>query len=390
MTFRRHALAWLLRSALLWGALPALAQLAPSSPPTLDAALREQIVMVRKGDGPQATELETTVFRPAGAGPFPVVVINHGKAGGNPRLQERARYLPAARAFVERGYLVVVPMRQGFAHSTGAYQGSGCNIENNGRAQAADVQAVLAYVRRLPDADSQRIVVVGQSHGGLTTMALGASKPPPGVRGLINFAGGLRLEHCPGWESSLASAFGAYGQEARLPSLWFYGDNDSYWSTALSRDMHARYVAAGGQARLVSYGKFGTDSHRLFASQSGVPIWLPEVERFLAGLGLPSRPVAHIPLMPHDAPVPQATDAYPVGDAAAVPYVRDPAREGYRKFLAAPWPRAYAIAPSGAWAYYYGRADAMAAAVARCNENAKATGACHLYAVDDHVVWSAP
>lgn len=388
MTLRRNALAWMLRCALLLGALPALAQLAPSTPPTLDATLREQIVMVPKGEGLLATELETTVYRPAGTGPFPVVVINHGKANGNPRLQERARYLAAARVFVERGYLVVIPMRQGFSRSTGAYLGSGCNVEGNGRNQAEDVQAALAYVRRLPDADSQRIVVVGQSHGGLTTLALGTLNPP-GVRGLINFAGGLRQEQCPGWENNLASAFGAYGQGTRLPSLWFYGDNDSYWPTSLYRDMYARYVAAGGRAQLVAYGRFGTDSHRLFASQSGVPIWLPEVERFLAGLGLPSRPVTHIPMMPHDSAVPRATDAYPVADASAIPYVRDAAREGYRKFLAAPWPRAYAIAPSGAWAYYYGRADAMAAAVARCNENAKAA-TCHLYAVDDHVVWEAP
>ncbi|GKS94977.1 CocE/NonD family hydrolase [Acidovorax sp. SUPP2825] len=388
MTFRRHTLAWLLHAALLMGALPALAKLPSPPPPELDATLREQVVMVRKGEGPKAIELETTVYRPPGAGPFPVVVINHGKSKGDTHLTARQRYLAAARVFVERGYLVVIPMRQGFAQSTGAYPGTGCDVERNGRKQAEDVQAALAYVRRLPDADSQRIVVVGQSHGGLTTMALGALNPP-GVRGLINFAGGLRQDTCPGWQEHLVSAFGAYGEGTKLPSLWFYGDNDSYWSPSLYRDMFARYSASGGPAKLVAYGKFGTDSHRLFSSQSGVPIWLPEVDRFLAGLGLPSRPVTHIPMMPHDSAVPRATDAYPVADASAIPYVRDAAREGYRKFLAAPWPRAYAIAPSGAWAYYYGRADAMAAAVARCNENAKAA-TCHLYAVDDHVVWEAP
>jgi len=40
------------------------------------AALREEVVMV---PAPGAA-LETTLFRPAGDGPFRLVVVNHGKA----------------------------------------------------------------------------------------------------------------------------------------------------------------------------------------------------------------------------------------------------------------------------------------------------------------------
>lgn len=373
--------------ALGWAACTAaLAQPAP-----LNAALREQVVMVRKGSGLLSTELETTLFRPPGDGPFPVVVINHGKESGNPRFQARARYETAARAFLERGYMVVLPMRQGFSKSTGAYIGGGCNIESNGRAQAEDVVAVLGYLRGLRDADSSRVVVIGQSHGGLTAMALGALPPPEGVRALINFAGGLRNTDCPAWESALADTFGAYGKTARLPTLWFYGSNDSYWPEALARDMHARYVAAGGQARLVAFGRFGADAHHLFGARDGLSVWLPEVEAFLAGLGLPAQATLALPRLEHDQPLPPATQAFALDDAQAIPHVGPAAREGYRKFLAAPQPRAFAIAPTGAWAYMYGRADAMAAAVERCTQFAKAKGSvCQLYAVDDRVVWPAP
>ena len=77
-------------------------------------------------------------------------------------------------------------------------------------------------------ADSSRIVVIGQSHGGLTTLAYGTD-PQVGVKLLINFAGGLRQTGCTAWEHSLISAFGEYGKKSKLQSIWFYGDNDSFF-----------------------------------------------------------------------------------------------------------------------------------------------------------------
>ena len=75
-----------------------------------------------------------------------------------------------------------------------------------------------------------------------------------------------------------------------MPSLWFYGDNDSYFVPETWQRMHAEYVAAGGWARLVAFGSFGNDAHGLFPPP-GTPIWLPEVGAFFAGLGLPFVPV---------------------------------------------------------------------------------------------------
>ncbi|HKA42079.1 MAG TPA: hypothetical protein VKF40_08825 [Burkholderiales bacterium] len=51
--------------------------------PQLRTDLNEQVVMLPV-KGSYSTELETTIFRPNGEGPFPLVVINHGKASGNP------------------------------------------------------------------------------------------------------------------------------------------------------------------------------------------------------------------------------------------------------------------------------------------------------------------
>ena len=185
----------------------------------LDHRMNEHIVQVPAGPNGRAM-LETTVFQPNGPGPFPLIVINHGKDPGRPNLQPRDRFYHMATAFVKRGYAVMVPMRQGFANSTGRYRDHGCDMTANGYAQADDIAATLAYARQQPWVDVDRIVVAGQSYGGLATVALG-TQDQPGVRGLINFAGGLRDDsnNC-GWRSALVSAFAEYGANRRVPSLW--------------------------------------------------------------------------------------------------------------------------------------------------------------------------
>jgi dienelactone hydrolase len=259
--------------------------------PVLDATLNETIVQVPKKSGLVTVELETTLFKPEGDGPFPIAVINHGRAAGDSRFQPRYRPLRAARYFLQRGYAVIVPMRQGFSKSGGRYIGGGCNVESNGRVQAEDISATLDWLHAQRWADTTRMVIVGQSHGGWTTLAFGTTNAA-GVKGLVNFAGGLRQEDCRNWREQLASAAGNYAKETKTPSLWFYGDNDSYFDVPTWQAMHAQYKASGGQAALVAFGPFGSDSHAMFGSARGGAIWEPPVTKFLAGIGLPSEPTA--------------------------------------------------------------------------------------------------
>ena len=111
----------------------------------LDTSLNEQLVMVPKKGGFASVELETTVFKPEGNGPFPVVLINHGKAPGDTRFQSRFRNGLVARYFLQRGYAVLMPNRQGFSKSSGSCVGGGCNVESNGITQAEDVKAALDW-----------------------------------------------------------------------------------------------------------------------------------------------------------------------------------------------------------------------------------------------------
>ena len=380
-----HGAAWVAMAFALLATLTQPVRAAPDVP--IDPALNESIVQVKNGRL-FAVDLETTLFLPPGAGPFPVALINHGKETGNNRLQARSRPLPAVRQFLQRGYAVVVPMRQGFSNSGGQAVGEGCNIAGNGDAQADDIHAVVDWLTRQPWADTQRMVMLGQSHGGLTTLAY-ARQPHPGFKLFVNFAGGLKWAdgNCQ-WQRALVDAFARYGAQTRVPSLWFYGANDSYFPPEVITPAHAAYVAAGGPAELVAYGAFDSDAHRMFGSARGLPLWWPRIETALAAAGLPTVVVnpqfaAPKPLLP---PAPSGYAA--VDDVGKVPHLKETGREAYRTFLGKPAPRAFALAPGGAWGWAESGDDPLRRALDNCGRSAKL--ACRLYAVNGDVVWSEP
>jgi dienelactone hydrolase len=97
-------------------------------------------------------------------------------------------------------------------------------------------------------------------------MALG-TQALPGVRGLINFAGGLRddSDNC-GWRSALVTAFAEYGAQNKIPSLWMYGENDSLFGPELVARMHDAFEQAGGRAVWSS-----TPVQARFARHAGQP-----------------------------------------------------------------------------------------------------------------------
>ncbi len=348
----------------------------------LDEQLNEQVVMVPAVSGTDSVQLETTIFKPPGTGPFPILVMNHGKALGDPHRQPRDRFVVISREFVKHGYAVVIPMRKGFAHSTGTYVERHCDMASNAQMQAEDLQSVLNYIGTQSWADKDRVVVAGQSYGGLATMAFG-TRGFPGVKGLINFAGGLKIHggSCR-WQNSLVNAFADFGKNTMVPSLWFYCENDSHFDPDLARRMHAAYTQAGGNAQLVTFGQFKKDAHSMSSSWDGVKIWWPETQRFLQAIGMPTEQVLAL----DDNARLQKTDYATVDNVDAVPHLRDSGREAYRTFLGKSLPRAFAISPSGAWSWAEDGDDPVEQVMANCQRSSGTP--CKLYAVNDYVVWS--
>jgi dienelactone hydrolase len=241
------------------------------------------------------------VVRPVGDGPFPLLVMNHG-VSLNPR--ERSffplvEFRDAAMWFARRGYMVVAPSGPGYGAGAlddperGVYSvfyskvGS-CNNPNfrdAGLAGALLDKWIIEYMADQKLIVPDNVIVVGQSAGGWAAIAL-SSRNVPGVRAIITFAagrggrvGGKPNNNCA--PDKLVAAAGEFGRTARVPMLWIYIENDTFFGPALSKRMHQAYTEAGGNAEYHLLPPFGSDGHFLIGSPDAIPLWAPLVEPFL-------------------------------------------------------------------------------------------------------------
>lgn len=237
--------------------------------------------------------MRATVFRPQGAGPFPLVVINHGSVENAEQRRKFAQpvFSAGAEYFARRGYAVVVPQRPGHGDTGGPYfegrDGPCANADyvRSGLAVADSIQAAIDYMTRQSFVKRDGVIVVGQSAGGWGALGL-ASRNPKNVRAIISFAGGRggRVHNRPNNNCApekLVAAAALFGATARIPVLSFYTQNDSYFSSDLSKRIAEAYRSRGGRMDYRLLPPFGDDGHRLFGARDGVALWGSVVERFL-------------------------------------------------------------------------------------------------------------
>ena len=347
------------------------------------APLNEEVLQLPE-DPARPVTLEVTFYRPRGPGPFPLAVMNHGAThASNSNRGERDRFTIAAYYFLSRGYAVALPMMRGFAGSGGEIRRYGCDLETVADRSARDINTVIAALAQRSDVDGSRIVVAGQSFGGWNSLGEGAN-PAPGVRGLIGFSPALRSSDCPTQDASMVSAAAKLGARATLPSLWFYGENDTVMPNDTWRNVFEVYKRGNPHSRLVNVGRFKTDSHQMLSSPDGMKLWTPEVDAFLASVGLPFT-VADPGYLP--TPTPAPTHFAQLADAAAVPFLTERGRALYGQFLDADSPRAFVIGPNGAVVTSHGGYDPLGRAMRECM---RAGSPCRPYAVNDNVVWDGP
>ena len=342
-------------------------------------ALNEQRLRI-PGDPGRPTTLAATLLSPPGAGPFPLAVVNHGADDDTRAHIYRRTFF--AYYFLSRGYAVLLPMMRGFAGTGGVQQAQRCDVTDVALANAADIRAAINDVAGRPELDASHVVVVGQSFGGWNTLALGASSDPR-VVGLINASGGIRSSNCDDDDRELTDASATFGRRTKIPSLWFYTDNDALFPPRLWRAMYAAYTRAGGHAELDPLGQVAGEAHAFSKYPENLSLWAPKVDAFLAGLNLPNR-VTHLEYQPK--PWPKPTGFAALADIAAVPYLNDQARELYSQYLQKPIPKAFVLSPAGFASAQYGGLDPVQTGMDACRAAGKI---CRPYAVDDQVVWSA-
>jgi dipeptidyl aminopeptidase/acylaminoacyl peptidase len=108
------------------------------------------------------------VVRPPGPGPHPVLLMIHG----GPQTQYGWRLFDEAQVYAGAGYAVVMGNPRGssgygLAHARAI-------VGNVAEASAADLLALLDAALKTPDLDSDRVGVLGGSHGGFMTTWLAA------------------------------------------------------------------------------------------------------------------------------------------------------------------------------------------------------------------------
>jgi dienelactone hydrolase len=250
---------------------------------------------------PSVVPMLAYVIRPSGDGAKPLVVMNHGvsldptERSYFPLIEFRA----AALWFAQHGYVVVAPIRSGYGITgieiaergifnvffSGVGRCSDPQFRNAGLAVAAMDEWVIDYMTRQPFVERDKVIIVGQSGGGWGAIAL-ASQNPASVRAIIAFAAG-RGGHVDGKPNNncapdrLVEETAEFGRTARVPMLWIYTENDTYFGPALSQRMATAFRAGGGNLEYHLLPPFGGDGHFLVDSADAVSIWAPLVDDFL-------------------------------------------------------------------------------------------------------------
>jgi dienelactone hydrolase len=264
--------------------------------------LREEIVTIPLHAATaqeKAFPLTGTLFQPQGAGPFPVMILNHGSPSRarDRDIMGRYRLIPQVREILRLGFAVLVPMRRGYGASPGDYVESpgscanGPRYDRAGRESARDVLSAIAFVRTRPSLDHRRIVLMGQSAGGFASLAT-AAQAPQGVVAVVNMAGGRGgngKDGIPCAADTMAAVISGYARTTTVPVLWLYSENDKYFGPAASKAWYQAFQAAGGKGRLVLGPPHGNDGHLLFYAADGLPVWSAAVESFLRDFGVAAR-----------------------------------------------------------------------------------------------------
>jgi dienelactone hydrolase len=241
------------------------------------------------------------LVRPVGDGPFPLVIMNHGVSMSptDRSFFPLVEFRDAAKWFAKQGYLVVAPVGTGYGAAAidmpehGLYgpffskvgKCSNPNFRASGLAVAQVDLWIIDYMtaeRRIVPKD---VIVVGQSAGGWAAIAL-SSLNPPQVKAIISFAAGRggRVDGKPNnncTPDKLVEATGEFGRTSRVPMLWIYIENDTFFGPALSKRMHEAFSAAGGKAEYHLVSPFGDEGHFFIDSPDAIPIWGPLVTKFL-------------------------------------------------------------------------------------------------------------
>ncbi|HEY6516837.1 MAG TPA: dienelactone hydrolase family protein [Steroidobacteraceae bacterium] len=232
--------------------------------------------------------LHGLIFKPAGSGPFPTVLYNHGSAPGLLNNEAFARIAPV---FTAHGWAFFAPYRrgQGLSSDAGAYIGTeiAAASARGGASLAArttvklltteqlqDQMAALAWLRRQPFVRQGEIAVMGNSFGGIEAV-LGAARGD--YCAAVDASGGAESWSA---ESELREVMLRAVQASMAPIFFFQARND--YNLAPSRTLYGAARRAGRRARMRIYPPYGdTPAAGHSFAWRGAKVWGSDVLRFV-------------------------------------------------------------------------------------------------------------
>ena len=272
--------------ALQLSAVVVVQTVSPSAP-----SAAPQIANVRSGE----LHLKGYFWKPAGRGPFPAILFNHGSGADDPQhtagrtMAEAASDL--APIFLKHGYAFFYLCRRGQglsadqgpfmqdllkqAEAKGADARKQLHYQLITGSQLDDALAGLTFLKAAPDVDPNRIAIVGHSFGGMLTLLSGDHDST--IRAEVAFAAGANS-----WRASQElqdRTLAAVGKTAARVML-VYAAND--YDTTPGKDISAELDRLHKSHLLKIYpaiGKTSDDGHSLI--YLGISEWEPDVFQFL-------------------------------------------------------------------------------------------------------------
>ncbi|HMK31145.1 MAG TPA: alpha/beta fold hydrolase [Terriglobales bacterium] len=250
-----------------------------------------QIADVRSGD----LHLKGYFWKPAGRGPFPAILFNHGSGADDPQhtagrtMAEAASDL--APVFLRHGYAFLYLCRRGQglsadqgpftqdllkqAETKGADARKQLHYQLITGTQLDDALAGLTFLKTVREIDPKRIAIVGHSFGGMLTLLSGDHDST--IRAEVAFAAGANS-----WRASqeLRDRTLAVVGKTATPIMLVYAAND--YDTTPGKDISAELDRLHKSHLLKIYppiGKTSDDGHSLL--YLGVSEWEPDVFHFL-------------------------------------------------------------------------------------------------------------
>jgi len=253
---------------------------------------RPELVAIQSGEA----TLHAHVWRPAGHGPFPAVLINHGSGRTPEDLKRLGPYEQQSETigpvFIRHGYVCVFLFRRGVGPSTdqGENAVDAMNREFEAHGQQArnalqmellegremtDALAALAFVRRLPDVDARRVAIIGHSFGGSLSVLM--TERESALRAAVVFStAGYSWDQSPELRARLLEA----ARRTTVPLFFLHAEND--YSTNSGKSLDAELGKLGKRHQLKIYppvGRTPDDGHDF--PLNSVATWEPDVFAFL-------------------------------------------------------------------------------------------------------------